>query len=300
VFKFTTTAPTSTAGFVTLAFDYDALDLPPSTMSIARSYHDKSGGAPWSNWALNCDLAQGDRLPEKYIRVGLPPTNNDLKTYDVGNLQVCTEGTAAATVGYLEVDYVVDLMTPQIQDPVGGSISYGSDSTHEFLSVTTIDNDSVIPFTTNSAHVMTFYQSWEGVIILYQAGTVLSAVTCTASGTIGSAVTTNAASSFFNAAATSMLSYFNIRALPGTILTFATTCTTLTITKVVFATAAYAGLDFTITSSFATLNGSSSSSSVVPPLDLSKVESNSPVSLSQSMIDQVVALRNSKEYAKKH
>jgi hypothetical protein len=197
------------------------------------------------------------------------------------------------------VEYVVDLMTPQIQDPVGGSIVYGSDSTHEFLTVTTIDNDSVIPFTTNAAHVMTFYQSWEGVIILYQAGTVLSAVTCTASGTVGSAVTTNSASSFFNAAATSMLSYFNIRALPGTLLTFATTCTTLTITKVIFATAAYAGLDFTVATSFANQAISSSSPIVVPPLDIPKLEPNPASSLSQSMIDQVVALHNSKELARK-
>jgi hypothetical protein len=303
VFKFTTTSPTSTAGFVTLAFDYDALDLPPSTMSIARSYHDKSGGAPWSNWVLNCDLAQGDRLPEKYIRVGLPPTNNDLKTYDVGNLHVCTEGAAGATLGYLEVEYVVDLMTPQIQDPVGGSMVFGSDSTHVFKSVTLTDTDAVLPFTNDGGNVLTFYQSWEGLFVFQLVGTVMSNLTCAATGTVGSAVTAVSGSVVASAAATSLIAFFNVRALPGTILTFTPTVTTLTATNLYWATAAYAGLDKSLLSTLSSpsvasttcwassTSSSSSSNQPVPEGLVSKYEA-----LSQSTIDQVVALTKAKKH----
>jgi hypothetical protein len=309
VFKFTTTAPTSTAGFVTLAFDYDALDLPPSTMSIARSYHDKSGGAPWSNWVLNCDLAQGDRLPEKYIRVGLPPTNNDLKTYDVGNLHVCTEGISAATVGYLEVEYVVDLMTPQIQDPVGGSQSFTSDVTHIFKNVNVTDNDAVFPFTTSGGQTMLFYQNWEGLIVLNLTGTVASSLSCAATGTVGSAVTI-CLGALANSAATTVQVSYSVRALPGTILTWSPTATTVTAAQLVWATAAYAGLDFTVSSSssssYTTLSSPSVASTTVWASSTSSSQSSNEhvpeglvskyEALSQSTIDQVVALTKAKKH----
>jgi hypothetical protein len=258
-------------------------------MSVARSYHDKSGGAPWSNWVLNCDLAQGDRLPEKYVRVGLPAGDLDLKTYDVGKLHVCTEGITAATVGYLEVEYVVDLMTPQIQDPVGGSILYGSDPTHIFLTTTTIDSSAVMPFTTSAGLTMTFYQSWEGLIVMQSIGTVLVSMACAATGTSGSAV----ASAFTtpNAAGTLLNSCFRVRALPGTVLTFAPTATTLTSTYLSWATAAYASLNYS--DSVATPQNASSVSSASKPTApvYSPPTSSSLRELTQSMIDEVVAVR---------
>jgi hypothetical protein len=259
-------------------------------MSIARSYHDKAGGAPWSNWVLNCDLAQGDRSPEKFVRVGVPSSTNDLKTYDVGQLNVCTEGTAAATVGYLEVEYVVDLMTAQIQDPVGGSVLYTSNVTHIFLTVGTLDPDAVLPFTTDGGMTMTFYQSWEGLMLFCQSGSVMSALTAAATGTVGGAVT-QTMSTVINGAATNCVAQFSVRALPGTILTFTPTATTVTQTVVYFGTAAYRSLDLA-TSSVSV----SSSSPVVPVLDLTKLEPRTDARvpttlLSQSMIDEVIAAR---------
>jgi hypothetical protein len=263
VFRYGTNAPTSAAGLITLAFDYDALDAAPSTMMIARSFHDKAGGAPWSNWVLDCDLAQGDRLPEKYIRLGAV-SNSDVKTYDVGNLQVCVEGISAANVGFLEVEYVVDLFTPQTQDPIGGSLRYGSDSNHLFKTLTLVDNDAVLPFTTSAGQTMTFFESWEGTMTLNLTGTVESLCTCAASGTTGSAVSLSCTAA--NAAATTLIAVFSVRALPGTILTFSPTATTVTQTDVYFGTAAYAGLDLTITSvQHPSCSTSSSSTTTISP-----------------------------------
>jgi hypothetical protein len=216
-----------------------------------------------------------------------------LKTYDVGNLQVCTEGISAATVGYLEVEYVIDLMTPQIQDPVGGSQSFTSDVTHIFKAINVTDNDAVLPFSTSGGQTMLFYQSWEGMMLVNINGTVASSLSCAATGTTGSAVAV-ALGSLANAGATAVQVVYAVRALPGTILTWSPTATTVTTAQVIWGTAAYAGLDFTV------------SSSKVPALDFSKVPSsvtevnsapltprgvNAHPDLTQSMIDEAIAMR---------
>jgi hypothetical protein len=247
----------------------------------------------------------GRSLAREVYSCWLPPTNNDLKTYDVGNLHVCTEGTAPATVGYLEVEYVVDLMTPQIQDPVGGSQSFTSDVTHIFKTVNVTDNDAVFPFTTSGGQTMTFYQNWEGLMILNIVGTVASSLSCAATGTVGSAVAI-ALGAIANSGATAVQTAYSVRALPGTILTWTPTATTVTSASLLWATAAYAGLDFTLGSSaFATpINSSSVSSTTLnaPLMTSNGYAKLATVSeggegvpaLTQSMIEQVVALRNKK------
>jgi hypothetical protein len=116
LFEYHTRAATSQVGTVGLVFDFDAEDPAPASQMEALSYHDKCADSPWKDDCVVLDLAQGDRLPIRYTRAGTPTGNYDIKTYDVGNLHVFTDGVASSTnLGLLEVKYVVDLYTPQIQ-----------------------------------------------------------------------------------------------------------------------------------------------------------------------------------------
>jgi len=105
---------TSTNGTVSLVFDFDPNDLPPATMEEAMTYHDFSTGPAWSMQRLIPDLLNGDKLPQKNTRQ-IGETQTELNNYDLGQLFVCTEGFAsAAKLGYLEVEYVVELFIHQI------------------------------------------------------------------------------------------------------------------------------------------------------------------------------------------
>jgi len=213
----------ASAGTVTLAFDFDALDDPPATLFESMSYHDKSSGSVWCPNSLQLDLSQGDKAPSKYTRVGLPSgTNYDLKTFDLGNLQVCVSGVSAATVGLLEVVYTVDLFTPQIQSPIGGTLtgSAGMDATHMFGTTVTADSNANLPYVVTSSAVITFKQFFEGLLTLSLTGTSLSGGVAPGISADGSASTLWGVTL---AAGTSYGGVFRVRAQPGTTMTPTTT-----------------------------------------------------------------------------
>lgn len=119
-FYFTRTGST-TVGSVILCPDYDAADLAPISEQVIDSYEDAKEDAPWKN--IECSLnstAMHLMGPKKFIRFGALANNQDIKTYDVGNMFVYTvDSAAAASWGKLWVEYEVDLYTPQL--PPGGS-----------------------------------------------------------------------------------------------------------------------------------------------------------------------------------
>jgi hypothetical protein len=156
-FHYHSRAATSQVGTVGLAFDFDAQDPAPASQMTALAYHDRVADAVWKEQSLVLDLSQGDRLPTRYTRVGLPTTPYDLKTYDLGNLHVFTDGVAASVnLGLLEVVYSIDLFTPQIQDPVGGltTSTTALDATHLFGTDFTPDSQAIMPFTVTSSGVI--------------------------------------------------------------------------------------------------------------------------------------------------
>jgi hypothetical protein len=273
-----------------MAFDYDVKDPAPTSLMDAQSYRDKAGGAVWGNWTLNCDLSQGDKLPEKYIRVGSPNANYDLKTYDVGAIHICTEGASAATVGYIFVEYVVDLYTPQVNYPLSGSEAYTSNATHIFLATTITDPEGFYPYYTANGQVMYFTQNWQGLLVLKLTGTDVANLTAVMTGPALGAVAAN--HMVCNAAATVCVATWQVNAVPGSILTFTPTVTTATLCSVNFASGSYLALNWTagvgdrststmlrrgerLVEASPTISSSSSSSSSttmsspVPKLDLS-------------------------------
>nr|QYF49934.1 MAG: hypothetical protein 2 [Hubei sediment noda-like virus 3] len=113
--------PTTTPGAVMMAVDYDAVDTAPTSKVALMSYRGAVRSAPWN--ITRFDATRGDLRKfgiQRFVRTTGNPAGTDLKTYDVGNLQLATQNTPAAptTLGELYVEYEVELYTPQIPTTV--------------------------------------------------------------------------------------------------------------------------------------------------------------------------------------
>lgn len=231
--------PTSTAGTVGMVFDFDANDPAPTSQMEALSYHDKTADATWKEQKVRLDLAQGDRLPTRYTRVGLTNATQDLKTLDLGRLHVFVDGVAALTVGLLEVSYVVDLYTPQIQNPLGGALNGDTarralDPTHLFGDQA--DDEALLPFSVSEdGGTITFDQVFEGIFSYRFVGTGLAG---TITGTAGNLVFGDI-TRCIQGDSTVMVGYFKVRSIPGSTLSLRVTATTITTTLFGVSRAAY-------------------------------------------------------------
>jgi hypothetical protein len=103
-----------------LSFDYNPVNPAPSNQSQAEIMH-KADGMPYENIRLRLDCAQVNRADGKYIRTAAAPIGTDLKTYDGGNLWVCTYGQPGTAVcAELRAKYRFRVMKPTLLNaPVG-------------------------------------------------------------------------------------------------------------------------------------------------------------------------------------
>jgi len=124
-FKYFTRTGSNIPGSFMMAPDYDASDAPPASEVAASAYEDTAEDAPWKDICciLKTSEMHGD-MKEKYIRSGSLAANQDIKTYDAGNLFACTVDGTAVPWGKLWVEYDVTLFTPQT--PVGGFQASGT------------------------------------------------------------------------------------------------------------------------------------------------------------------------------
>jgi hypothetical protein len=195
-FCYHTRTATSATGSVQLVPDYDAADAAPASEFIAASYEDMQEDAPWKD--LDCVLrpdAMFPMGPKKFVRTEALSANQDIKTFDAGNLFVCTTDGSAQTWGLVWVEYDVSLYTPQ--QPSSGFAA----SQHITASVPT--SAAMLPSGVISAGSTTFvnvpvaeviaFQSAGRFLVEYHA-TATTSVTQTAAPTIssggGSLVTT--------------------------------------------------------------------------------------------------------------
>jgi hypothetical protein len=137
----------------------------------------------------------------------------------------------------------VDLFTPQLEPPAGGSFfnTAGLDATHMFGTVATgtVDPQATLPGSSTATNTFTFNQSWEGMVVATVVGTVLSAdaaVNVSATGSAGVLY------QYVNAAGTAVLAKIRCRALPGTTITPTITATTVSAVAWSFASASYNAL----------------------------------------------------------
>lgn len=124
-FCYYTRTGSNVPGSVILAPDYDAADAAPVSEQVASNYTDAAEDAPWKD--IECvltrlDMAGGQK--RHFTRTGALAANLDIKTYDVGQLHLCTiDGTAVAW-GKLWVEYDVEFFVPQLP-PNGGALVLG-------------------------------------------------------------------------------------------------------------------------------------------------------------------------------
>lgn len=224
------------SGIVSMAFDFDPNDDPPATMEDANTYHDYVTTSIWAAANLKLDLVNGDRLPQKDTRPGLPGADLDLNMYDVGNLHVLTQGAAAATIGYIEVSYTVELFIHQIQSGIGGS-SYaatGLDATHLVGSDMVYNPQSFLPVVVSSTSTFTYTQPFEGLISVSVGGTGLgNDITIPGAAVLARTV---------NAATTDVVATFHARRNTGDTMIPTITATTVTDIWYFFARAGYNAL----------------------------------------------------------
>lgn len=240
-FRYISNSP-AVAGTVTLAFDFDPNDDAPSTMDEATTYHDYISASVWAqNVRLNIDLANGDRLPQKDTRPGLPGSDIDLNVYDVGRLHVMTQGAAASTIGYLEIAYTVDLFIHQVQSGVGGlgTSTTGLDATHLVGTDFTADDQAFLPVTATGTNTLTFHQPFEGITLIVITGVDIQAI-----NSITGTATYDQLESSLVGAATEMTVAYRIRAINGQTLAFGLAgATSISSVRWYFARAGYNSLE---------------------------------------------------------
>lgn len=114
-YVYESTSPTTIAGAVIIAVDFDASDPAPTTKTQIMAYHNAVRGPAWESFSYTCDKSDLAKFNQKFIRYGNLATGQDVLLYDVGNVFVATTGQASTTaVGELHVEYEVELITPQL------------------------------------------------------------------------------------------------------------------------------------------------------------------------------------------
>jgi hypothetical protein len=209
-FNFEPSVATSTAGVVQLAVDYIVKDSAPSTKLELMSNAHAVRSPPYASSSYHLDQKDAGTLgTRRFVRSGAVPSGTDPKTYDVGNFLVATSGFAAASTvaGELYVSYIVELITPQLdQASIASAISAkvvsgaaGVDKTHVFgTGSATVTGDLPVTATVNT---MTFQTTGEFLIETQAVGTgvnTLNEVPTITGGTsaVASAIVANAAATY--------------------------------------------------------------------------------------------------------
>jgi len=241
-FRFYTRTGSNVPGSVMLTPDFDAADPAPISESIASSYECCEEDAPWKD--ITCTLPQrslmGD-MKEKTIRLGALQANQDIKTYDAGNLFVCTVDGTAVGWGKLWVEYDVTLFQPQV--PAGGFQASGtlfanSNTTGAAPFGAAVDQLSTGPIglsaTNNVVSVANAQIGQEIAMSMGVTGTGLTALTFAGTGLTPKNVTVavNTAGTFAVSQET-----FTVSAIPASLTV---TCTATTVSRSIMVVSALA------------------------------------------------------------
>lgn len=104
-------------GAITIATDYNAMNPPMGSRLQMENYEYAVSGKPSLDLMhpIECSKRQNP-LSTLYIRTTPPPDNADLRLYDLGLLQIATEGmqAAAGICGQFWITYEIELRKPKI------------------------------------------------------------------------------------------------------------------------------------------------------------------------------------------
>jgi len=117
---------TATPGTVMLVPDYNSADSAPTNETLASSFRDTVEDVPWTpEFTLTCDpVSMAEPGPRKYIRTGPLQANQDIKTYDSGQVFICTNDGTAVNWGKAWIEYDVEFFVPVV--PAQSVLSGGS------------------------------------------------------------------------------------------------------------------------------------------------------------------------------
>lgn len=222
---------TAFVGDVSMAIDFDAADTPPTTSVQLENYDGAVNDMPWTDQWMDASALNLRKELVYYVRTAALSSNLDIKTYDLGNLYVGTEGQAnTSTVAYLYADYEVELTTPQLSFEsvvLGGAITgAGTQSAANPFGTTASADAQALGVAINASSVVTL--SYPGTYLVAGSigGTVLSALTGTGSTGVTGSI---AASGLANAAGTALFYYGTyVSTVANGTITFAATATTVT------------------------------------------------------------------------
>jgi len=109
-------------GKVIVAMDYNAGNPAPTTKQQVEIMHVKDA-MPYEIIRLRLDASCVNKADSKYIRTGPIPVDEDIKTFDGGNLWVCTIGqVGAGLVGELHARYNFRCTKPTLLNPPQGGL----------------------------------------------------------------------------------------------------------------------------------------------------------------------------------
>jgi len=180
-FEYEPRCSTATAGSVMSAIDYDAADSVPTNKVEIMAQHNAVSSALWEENCFMGDKADLTKFGvQRYIRTGALAANLDIKTYDVGNLNLASQGGPGTDVGELYVVYDVELMTPQL-----GAASVGNSSKLVGVAPSKTSVFGVSPTLTGTIsmsatlNTMTFNQVGGFLVQIDSTGTSVGAVAAT-------------------------------------------------------------------------------------------------------------------------
>jgi len=219
-------------GSLMLVPDYDAADAAPATEQVASSYEDVAEDAPWKDICATLSPKAMSGPEHHFTRTTALAVNLDIKTYDVGNLFVCTVDGTAVNWSKLWVEYDVEFFVPQL--PPGGEISPLGGTFTGANTQTAANPFGVAPVAgalangilLSIASVLSFTTVGDYLVTVFCNGTV---ITGAVAGTANAGVASLSSSGIFNTAATSCMSFMAVRvSVPGATISFAGTATTIT------------------------------------------------------------------------
>ncbi len=208
-------------GSVMIVPDYDAADSAPVSEQIASAYKDVAEDAPWKN--ICCELRESSLNsmgPTKFIRTGALGANQDVKTYDSGNVFVFSMDGTAVPWGKLWVEYDVELITPQL-NATGASImatqaiKSSNPTTANILGTQNLVAGSS-SLATVAGQVVTFTQAGSFLLTLMSQATTTTQVGVAVAGAGGTVIDQENGGS----GTTSFVSVVQMNAVVGSTLTY--------------------------------------------------------------------------------
>lgn len=98
-FEFETMKSTATNGSLLMAVDYNGADPIPTSKAFLMSFNHAVRSPVWSECIYDCRISEMRKIgPDRYIRNAALAANLDIKTYDIGQLFVATQGCADTSV----------------------------------------------------------------------------------------------------------------------------------------------------------------------------------------------------------